>query len=85
MPTIIESLEELDRMVTNHAATHEIRSQIAFVQREVIVLQADALRANEAMAALNDANARLKSEQADQPPQLPSFGSQPRIKGRMER
>jgi len=41
MPSIQQSLDALDSMVTNHASTPEIRSQIAHIAREVAALEAE--------------------------------------------
>jgi len=84
MPTIVESLEQLDGMVTNHATIPEIRSQIAFIQREVAVLQTEKLGMDNACLALHDEVTKLKAAQAQKLPDPPNFGSQPYIKGRME-
>jgi DNA-binding transcriptional ArsR family regulator len=58
MPTIHESLDSLDSMVTNHASTPEIRSQIAYIGREVSALEAQ-------LVSLADDNAVLQTENAD--------------------
>lgn len=52
MPTLQESIDTLDHMVTNHASTPEIRSQIAYVARETATLEAQymsAVRSSEQM------------------------------------
>lgn len=41
MRTLQEHIDDLDRMVDTGTAVHKIRSQIAFIAREVAVLQAD--------------------------------------------
>jgi hypothetical protein len=39
--TLTEQIDALDKMVADHATTAEIRSQIAFIGREVAALEAD--------------------------------------------
>lgn len=39
--TLTEHIDALDKMVAGHASTAEIRSQIAFIGREVAALEAD--------------------------------------------
>jgi hypothetical protein len=39
--TLTEHIDALDKMVADHASTAEIRSQIAFIGREVAALEAD--------------------------------------------
>jgi hypothetical protein len=63
MPTIKESLESLDSMVTNHASTPEIRSQIAYILREVEALEADFVGTVRNHAQLADAHTKLKNAQ----------------------
>jgi hypothetical protein len=58
MITLQEHLNELDRMVTNHASVAEIRSQASFIAREVAVLEAD-------YASLAETHAKLRATNAD--------------------
>jgi hypothetical protein len=64
MPTIQESLDSLDSMVTNHAATPEIRSQIAHIAREVAVLQTDYMSAIDSQAKLAEKQSARDQEMA---------------------
>src|ERR1700722_18980426 len=96
--TLTEHIESLDGMVTNRAAVPEIRSQIAFIGREVAALeQAYAklqhqhegtlkgnLELSLAYAQEKEQHAKLKAAQTPETPPAPNWGSQPRIKGRME-
>lgn len=56
MPTLQESIDALDRMVTQGTSVPELRSQIAFIAREVAALEA------EYVGALDD-NAKLQTSQ----------------------
>jgi hypothetical protein len=55
MPSIQQSLDALDSMVTNHASTPEIRSQIAHIAREVAALEAEYASAVEVHAKFQQA------------------------------
>jgi predicted nucleic acid-binding Zn-ribbon protein len=61
MKTITEHLDDLDRMVdAGNTPKHELRSQVAFIQREVAALQEDYLRLAEAHTQLQNASAKQK-------------------------
>ena len=65
MPTIHESLDALDNMVTNHASTSEIRSQLAYIVREVAALQAELMSTYSISAKLQEEHAKLKQAQSE--------------------
>ena len=60
---LTEHIDLLDKMVAHHAATCEIRSQIAFIGREVAALEADNARLVEDKAELQDAHTKLQQAQ----------------------
>jgi regulator of replication initiation timing len=65
MRTLQEHLDDLDRMVDNGSAPkHEIRSQIAFIGREVTALQAENTRLVEAHAKLQTEKEKVDTELA---------------------
>ena len=63
MPSLPESLDALDRMVTNHAATPEIRSQIAYITREVATLEAEFVGTVRGHAQLLESHTKLQQAQ----------------------
>lgn len=74
MKTLTEHIDDLDRMVDSGSAPkHEIRSQIAFIGREVTALQADNLRLADAhaklQAMLSEEMAALKAAHQQELPQ----------------
>ena len=85
-------------MVDTNANKPEIRSQIAFIGREVATLEADYVHLGEAHAQFKQSadktitdlqvkNQALIAENeklVNPTPKPPMFGGQPRIKGRME-
>ena len=59
MKTITEHLDDLDRMVdAGNTSKHELRSQIAFIQRQVAALESD-------HHAAIDGNAKLRMAQEE--------------------
>lgn len=64
MKTLDEHLDALDAMVANHATTPEIRSQIAFIQREVAALEADYVRLSDAHAKIQSEHSKLKEAES---------------------
>jgi len=64
MITLQEHLNELDRMVANHASVAEVRSQIAFIAREVSALEAAYLRTIQDNDKLRQAKSEIDSELA---------------------
>jgi len=57
MKTLLDHIDDLDRMVDGGAEVSKIRSQIAFIGREIAALQAD-------FASLAEANTKLQASQA---------------------
>ena len=64
MTTLMQHIDQLDNMVTNHASTPELRSQIAFIGREVSALQADFERLAEEHSALQNEHAKHNDAQS---------------------
>src|SRR5476649_1984793 len=63
MRTLQEHLDDLDRMVDSGSAPkHEIRSQIAFIGREVAALEANYLRLTDDHAKSNEAATKRIAE-----------------------
>jgi exonuclease VII small subunit len=60
MRTLSEHIDDLDRMVDGGAAKAEIRSQIAFIGREVAALEAENAQLIEAHAQLQEAHTKLQ-------------------------
>ena len=67
MRTLQEHVDDLDRMVDGgNVPKHEIRSQIAFIGREVAALQADYARLAEAHEELQESQlARIRQLEAE--------------------
>jgi chromosome segregation ATPase len=65
MRTISEHLDDLDRMVDGGAAKSEIRSQIAFIGREVAALEAEYAQLAEAHAKLQEAHLQLQASKTE--------------------
>lgn len=64
MRTLQEHLDDLDRMVdSGKAPAHQVRSQIAFIAREVAALEAAYAGLDQAHAQLQQAHARLQHAQ----------------------
>ena len=63
MPTLKENLDALDRMVTNHASTAEIRSQIAFIERELTAFEAEYMSTARSYVRLQDEHKKLQHAQ----------------------
>jgi hypothetical protein len=55
MPTLQESIDALDRMIDGQASKPELRSQIAFIGREVAALEADYSHLSQDHATLQEA------------------------------
>ena len=66
MPTLNESLDALDSMVTNHASIPEIRSQIAHILREVAALETEYTSAVGSHAKLHQEQLQRDQEAASQ-------------------
>ncbi len=65
MKTLQDHLDDLDRMVdTGHATKDAVRSQIAFIGREIAALQADYARLAQTLAKLQEAHTKLQEAQA---------------------
>ena len=82
--TIHEHIDALDRMVDCNASKPEIRSQIAFIGREIAALTADYSQLQEAYAALQAKYAKLEEQSLHParsvsliPPPVPSDGVLP--------
>ncbi len=60
--TLQEHIDALDRMVTQGTSVPELRSQIAFIGRELAVIEADYARLAEACARLQKAHSELDAE-----------------------
>jgi L-2-hydroxyglutarate oxidase LhgO len=64
MKTLQEHIDDLDKMIDGRAAKDEIRSQIAFIGREVAALEADYAQLAQAHAALQDEHTKFKEGQS---------------------
>jgi hypothetical protein len=71
MRTLQEHLDDLDRMVDSGTSVAKIRSQIAFIGREVAALQADYANLADNHVKLQDENSRLKPSQTPSPVDVP--------------
>jgi hypothetical protein len=68
MATLQEHIDDLDRMIDGGNTTKDaVRSQIAFIGREVAALEADYARLNEAHTNLKEAHTNLKNAQPHPP------------------
>jgi hypothetical protein len=65
MITLQEHIDALDRMVTQGTSVPELRSQIAFIGREVAALEADYARLAEAHTKLQEAKAEVDRQLSD--------------------
>jgi hypothetical protein len=72
MISLQEHIDALDKMVVNHASVPEIRSQIAFIGREVA-----ALEARYAQLAVKHQNSLVRTKQLEASQQKPSFQPPP--------
>ena len=74
MKTLLEDLDDLDRMVDTGAPKDAIRSQIRLIAREIAALQASNMGLFEAHSDLQDAHTKLAAEHAEltSPPRTPS-------------
>jgi hypothetical protein len=80
MQTLQQHLDDLDRLVTNHATQPEIRSQLAFISREVAALETNYVNLLEAHASLQEEHSKLKNAHLENqrkpvnlsPPQVPT-------------
>ena len=68
MKSLIEHIDDLDRMVDSDASKPAVRSQIAFVGREVAALQADYASLAEAHQKLDAAHRKLQVQHGYTPP-----------------
>ena len=59
---LTEHIDSLDKMVADHAATCEIRSQIAFIGREVAALEANYASLHSAHTELKELYEALRAE-----------------------
>ena len=84
MRTLQEHLDDLDRMVDNGADKPKVRSQVAFIGREVAALETDYARLAADHAKLQEAHTKLQNSQSYESQDLPMSGGQPRMIGRME-
>ena len=67
MRTLSEHIDDLDRMVdAGNTPKHEVRSQIAFIGKQVAALEADYACLAEAHAKLQEAHSILEAQQAAQ-------------------
>jgi predicted nuclease with TOPRIM domain len=67
MRTLQEYIGDLEEMVNNGTAPkHEVRSQIAFISREVAALEAEYCSLNTAYTKLQEAHSILEAKQAAQ-------------------
>ena len=72
MNGLTNHIDDLDRMVdAGNTPKHELRSQIAFIGREVAALQADYARLAEAHATLQDEHSKFKAAQTPPPIDVP--------------
>lgn len=62
MRTLQEHIDDLDRMVDNGAEKSNIRSQIAFIAREVTALESDYVRLAEVHTKLQEAHQILDAK-----------------------
>jgi len=79
---ITKRLEMIDKLITNRAAPAKIRGHILAIREQLETYEEEAQKVaayKEQIADLEAENAKLKT------PTVPRWGSQPRIKGRMER
>ena len=65
MTTLDEHIDELDKMVVGGTSAPTIRSQIAFISREVAALEAELVRVNVDHANLKEAYLNLQAAQAE--------------------
>lgn len=65
MRSILEHIDDLDRMVDGGSGKPEIRSQIAFIGREVAALVAEHEQLAQAYAKLQEAHLQLQASKAD--------------------
>jgi hypothetical protein len=65
MITLQEHIDALDRMVTNGTSVPELRSQIAFIGREVAALETRYMSAVDDNAQLRELQAKFQQEQAE--------------------
>lgn len=63
MTTLQQHIDALDRMVENGTSVAQLRSQIAFIGREVAALEADNARLVENKAQLQEAHTKLQQAQ----------------------
>jgi hypothetical protein len=69
MRTLHEHIDDLDRMVDRGAEKPNIRSQIAFIAREVATLEADYARLADAHTNLQEAKLRFDAQLQQMKPQ----------------
>jgi hypothetical protein len=63
MRTLDEHIDDLDRLVDGDAPKSNVRSQIAFIAREVAALEANYARLAEAHTKLQEAHSELEAQQ----------------------
>ena len=64
MRTLLDDVDDLDRMVDSGAATDKILSQIRFIAREVAALEADYSALAQTLAKARVENAKLHKAEA---------------------
>jgi hypothetical protein len=72
--TLQEHIDDLDRMVDSGTGVPKVRSQIAFIAREVACLEAAYAQLADAHTKLERRHETLKNAMAE-PPRLDSFAS----------
>ncbi len=78
---ITEHLQMIDELITNRSAPSKIRGHIQAIREQLEAYEQEVQKVaeyKERIAELEAENAKLKT------PATPRYGSQPRIKGRME-